>query len=434
MTTIRLPANNWRPRWYQKPLWLYLWRGGDRAVSIWHRRAGKDDVCLHWTAVSAHRKIATYWHMLPQASQARKAIWEAVNPHTGKRRIDEAFPLGIRDNTRENEMMIRFKNGSTWQVVGSDNYNSLVGSPPYGVVFSEWALADPASWAYIRPIIKENGGWALFITTPRGDNHARASLSSAKRNPKWFGEVLRADNDTDVFTTEDLEEELQGYIDDYGEDQGRSFFEQEYLCSFEAAILGAYFSTEIRKARQEGRITDVPIDPILHVNTYWDLGIDDSMTIWFVQETGRETRFVDYYELSGEGLQHYVNILDEKAHKCDWTYGFHVAPHDIKVRELTTGKSRYESAKEMGITFQVTPRPEKKEDSIEAARRVFHRCWFDQNRCSQGINALSNYRKEFDEKNKVFGTRPVHDWSSHGADAFQTYAMRTRKYDLPSDI
>jgi phage terminase large subunit len=163
-------------------LWCYLERGGRRAIEIAHRRWGKDEICLHWAAVSAMQRPATYWHMLPEAAQARKAIWEAVNPHTGKRRIDEAFPHEIRESTREHEMMIRFINGATWQVVGSDNFNALVGSPPFGVVFSEFALANPAAWAYLRPILLENGGWAAFITTPRGKNHAHKLLQTALKS------------------------------------------------------------------------------------------------------------------------------------------------------------------------------------------------------------------------------------------------------------
>ena len=159
---IQLP-HNWAPRSYQQALWNYLWSGGRRASAVWHRRAGKDEVCLHWAAVSAHARKGNYWHMLPQAKQARKALWDSINPHTGLRRIDEAFPISLRAATREQEMQIVFKNGSTWQVLGSDNYNALVGSPPVGLVFSEWALADPSAWALLRPILLENQGWALMI-------------------------------------------------------------------------------------------------------------------------------------------------------------------------------------------------------------------------------------------------------------------------------
>ena len=172
-------ASSWKPRGYQKPLMRYLEAGGTRADVVAHRRWGKDEVALHWAAVRATRRPGTYWHLLPEASQGRKAIWDAVNPHTGKRRIDEAFPPHIRKRTRDADMMIHFKSDSTWQVVGSDNFNSLMGSPPIGVVFSEWSLAKPEAWTYIRPILAENGGWALFLWTPRGRGHATRAFESS---------------------------------------------------------------------------------------------------------------------------------------------------------------------------------------------------------------------------------------------------------------
>lgn len=233
---ITLP-NNWKPRTYQMPLWSYLEKGGKRAVGVWHRRAGKDDVCLHWAAVAAMMRPGTYWHMLPEASQARKAIWEAINPHIGKRRIDEAFPQAIRSTTREQEMLIKLINGSTWQVVGSDNYDSLVGSPPVGVVFSEWALAKQDAWAYLRPILAENGGWALFIYTPRGKNHGKTTYDFACQSDDWFSQLLTAD-DTTVFSKDTLASEKAELISQYGKSRGEALFLQEYYCSWEPAFTG----------------------------------------------------------------------------------------------------------------------------------------------------------------------------------------------------
>jgi phage terminase large subunit len=202
---IELP-HDWSPRDYQQPLWNYLHAGGKRAEAIWPRRHGKDDVALHYTAMAAHERVGVYWHLLPQHNQSRKAIWDAVNPHTGKRRIDEAFPVELRATTREQDMVIRFKNGSLWQVIGSDNYDALVGTPPVGVVFSEWALSDPQAWSMIRPILAENEGWALFITTPRGRNHAHRMYEMARESEDWFCERLTA-LDTGVFSDETLERE-----------------------------------------------------------------------------------------------------------------------------------------------------------------------------------------------------------------------------------
>ena len=258
MTTIQIP-NNWMPRDYQMNVWDYLEGGGKRAVSVWHRRAGKDDVCLHWGAKATVLRPATYWHMLPEASQARKAIWDAVNPHTGIRRIDEAFPKGFRDTTREQEMMIRTKTGSTWQVVGSDNFNSLVGSPPAGVVFSEWPLSNPDAWAYLRPILAENGGWALFVYKPRGPNHGKTTYDFALKEKDWFAELLTADK-TGVFTEEQLETEKREYISQYGVSRGLALFNQEYMCSWDPAFTGKAVYPEFDR---ETHVSKVPLLPIV---------------------------------------------------------------------------------------------------------------------------------------------------------------------------
>jgi hypothetical protein len=180
---LDLPFNGWAPRPHQRKLWRHLARGGKRAMAVWHRRAGKDEVCLHHTAVAAFERVGNYWHCLPEFLQGRKAIWTAINAHTGKRRIDEAFPQKLRANTNDNEMFIRFHNGSTWQVIGSDRYDATVGAGVAGIVYSEWALANPSAWAYHRPMVEENQGWAAFITTPRGRNHALAMFRHASSRP-----------------------------------------------------------------------------------------------------------------------------------------------------------------------------------------------------------------------------------------------------------
>ena len=407
-------------------------------MEIGHRRWGKDDVCLHWAAVSTQLKPATYWHMLPEAAQARKAVWEAVNPNTGKRRIDEAFPKEIRLVTRENEMLIKFRNGATWQVVGSDNYNSLVGSPPYGVVFSEWALADPQAWAFIRPIVRENGGWALFITTPRGDNHAKSTFDSAVGRENWFAE-LSPITKTKILSQGALDEELQEYIDDWGEDQGRALFEQEWLCSFEAAIIGAYYATELRKIKDQGRICEVPHTEGVPVDTWWDLGYDDSTSIWFTQTVGREIHAIGYYENNNQGLLFYGKELKRRKQDLGWQYGTHTGPHDTMKHELGPGKDLKAQAADLkdpitgddfSFNFTVAERIRTQQEDIQAVRAILPFCYFDKKRCiattrerKVGIPSLENYRNEWDEKNKTFKNRPLHDWASHGAKAFETMAI-----------
>ena len=295
MPQIHLPSNPaapdgiWRPRHYQRPIWKYLEEGGLRAIEIDHRRAGKDELCLAWTAIAAHRRVGTYWHMLPEASQARKAIWEAVDPHRGRRRIDLAFPEELRATTKSQDMFIRFKNGSTWQVVGSDNFNSLVGTPPIGLVFSEFALANPYAWSYLRPILLENGGWAVFITTPRGRNHAYKMFQFALDDPAWFAAMNKA-TETGVFTPEQLESERREYVDQYGQRMGNALFEQEYLCSWEAAVPGAFWAEELNELERSGRLTAVPYDPALPVHTSADLGMNDETVIFYWQIHGPQVR------------------------------------------------------------------------------------------------------------------------------------------------
>lgn len=398
------------------PLWAYLENGGKRACAVWHRRAGKDAVCLNWTATAAVQKPANYWHLLPQANQARKAIWDAVNPTTGQRLIDQAFPKEIRELTRENEMMIRLKNGATWQVGGSDNYDALVGSPPFGIVYSEWALSDPRSWDYIRPILAENGGWALFITTPRGNNHARRTYETASCEKDWFGQILTVD-DTQAIKREVLDQDLREMIREHGDQEGNAIFKQEYYCSFEAPVSGSYYGQWLDKAEAEKRITKVPYEPNLPVDTAWDLGIDDAMAIWFIQQVGKEIHLIDYLEDSGEGLQHYAKELQAKP----YVYGSHFGPHDIEVRELGTGKSRKEVAESLGIRFTTAPKLEVA-DGIQAVRDLLPRIWIDREKCARGLDALLSYHKDWDEKREVFRNQPVHDWASHGADALRTFA------------
>jgi hypothetical protein len=406
---VTLP-NHWRPRDYQRRLWSYLEAGGKRAVAVWHRRAGKDEVCLHWAACAALQRVGSYWHMLPEAAQARKAIWDAINPHTGRRRIDEAFPAPIRAGQRDDDMRIKLANGSVWQVVGSDNFNSLVGAPPIGLVFSEYSLTDPAAWDYLRPILAENGGWCVFMTTPRGRNHAWSLYDMARARPDWFAELLTVD-DTQAIGAEIIaDERASGMSDD--------MVAQEYYCSFDAALPGAYYGKLLHNAAVEGRIGRAPWAPDAAVHTAWDLGIGDSTAIWFAQAVGQETRLVDYYENFGVGLDHYAKTLREKP----YVYGEHILPHDAQVADLSTGRSRLQTLAALGIFGRVLPREPNIEDGINAVRNLLPRCWFDAAKCARGLDALRQYRCDYDAERKIYAARPRHDWTSHAADAFRYLA------------
>ena len=413
---------NWDPRGYQMPLWKYLQNGGKRAVACWHRRSGKDDTMMHWACYAAHKRIGNYWHMLPEKDHARKTIWTAINPKTGNLRIDDAFPNGLRSDTNQNEMMIRLKCGSSWQLMGSDNYDRNVGAAPIGITFSEWSVADPRAWAMLRPILAENDGWAAFLFTPRGNNHAKTTLDVAQQSAGWFWEIRKA-SETGVFTGEGLATELAELQREYGIEAGDELFQQEYNCSFTGVHVGAIYSKEMARARAEGRIREVRYDSRLPVHTFWDLGIRDATAIWFVQQKYQELNCIDYYEMTGEGLPHFIHTLQRK----NYVYGNHWAPHDIEVRDWSgSGVSRLRVAKDLGISFKVAPNMSL-EDGIASARLAFQNVYIDKDRCARGIECLENYHRPFDERLKVYKPSPIHDWSEHGASAFRYMAVSLRE-------
>lgn len=397
---------------------------GKRAACVWHRRAGKDLVAINLIACKSQERVGLYWHMLPTYKQGRAIVWNGIT-RDGRKFLSH-FPKELIASENATEMRITFTNGSIYQVVGTDNIDSLVGTNPIGVVFSEYSLHDPKAWDLIRPILAENGGWAFFIYTARGKNHGYSLNQMAKKNPKWFSQVLVAGNagtkredGSPVIPDPVIEEERLAGMPE-------AMIQQEFYCSFEAPFVGAYYGDQMAAAEKGGRITSVPHDPRLQVHTAWDIGVGDSTAIWFFQEYGFEIRVIDYYENSGEGLSHYLKILRGQVeggeHRSSYTYGRHHAPHDIEVTEFTSGKSRIESAKELGLKF-TTCKKHEVYDGIEITRQILPLCWFDAMRCERGIEALRQYRKEWDEKNKIFKDHPLHDWTSHPADAFRIYAM-----------
>ena len=422
---MKLPEH-WRLRPYQEAAWAAWQSGIRRSLLVWHRRAGKDEIALYRTAVAAHRRIANYWHCLPMYEQGRKAVWEAVNPHTGRRRIDEAFPPELRARTDSQSMLIELKCGSTWRVVGSDNVNALVGAPPAGIVFSEWALSDPAAWAYLAPILAENGGWADFVTTPRGRNHVKAMLDMARADPAWFAQVLTV-KDTGVIPLDAVEAHRREVRATHGQEAGDALIEQEYWCSFDAPVVGAYWGRLVQEAEAQGRLGSIDPDPRLPVHTAWDLGVGDSTAIWCFQATPSGPAVVDFLEASGYAADHYAAWLDERGyHGTDWV------PQDARVREWTSAgeggraKTRVQTLIELGRRPRLVP-AHKVDDGINAARRLLPRCRFDAARCERGLDALRQYRAHWDEDARRLGDRPCHDWTSHAADAFRYLAMAWRE-------
>ncbi len=404
------------------PVWRALESGVTRVALAAHRRWGKDDVALHWTACSMMQRVGTYWHMLPRANQARKALWDAINPRTGRRRIDDAFPVELRRSTRENDMLIRSRTGSTWQVLGSDNYDSLVGSPPVGVVFSEYALADPSAWAFLRPILAENGGWAIFISTPRGNNHFRRMVDFARGDPQWFGDVLPVSR-TQAIPVDVIEREFRELCAERGEDEARAIIAQEYECDFNAAIPGSYYGRLLTDLERSGRIGDFPVIPGVPVCTAWDLGIGDSTAIWFYQVLPGRVRIVDYVESHGVGLDWYARELRERG----YDYGEHLLPHDVMVSDLGTGRRRIDLLYSLGIKARPLAR-QSVDDGIAAVRWLLPQCEVDAKRCERGLDALRAYHRDWSDKLLMYSDSPTHDWSSHAADAFRYLASGLREH------
>jgi len=421
--TMHLPALGWKPRPHQMKLWRYLMRGGKRAVAIWHRRAGKDEVCLHAMAVSMIKRPANYVYMFPRFTDARRGIWDSVNPHTGRRRIDEAFPHEMRANTRDDTMQIRFHNQSTFAVAGSDSVVSGtgIGSSVAGFVFSEYALANPSAWGYYRPILEENNGWAAFVSTPRGRNHALTLFQHAQRTPGWFAELLTAE-DTGAISPEALAETLREYLALYGE-AGQAMYDQELMCSFNAAILGSFYAREMAMVRAEERVRDdVTALPDQYVHRAWDLGVGDDTSIWWFQAQGAQLIVLDHYAASGVGLEHYAGVIEKKHKEHGWLHGTDYVPHDAKVREFGSGRTRVETMQGMGLRPALVP-DHRVDDGINAVRRSLPLCVFH-SRCEEGgLSALEQYRREWDDDKKAFRASAVHDWTSHPADAFRYLAM-----------
>ena len=351
-------------------------------------------------AVRDSKPDGRYAYIAPLYNQAKDIAWSYLKHY--------AFPL-LADSPNESELRVDLVNGSRIRLYGADNPDRLRGIYLDGVILDEYGDMKPAIWTdVIRPALSDRKGWGTFIGTPKGKNEFWTLWQDAQKNGDWFTLMLKA-SETGLIEQSELDEARK----QMGSDQ----FEQEYECSFEAAIKGAFYADEMRRAQDEGRIGRVAIDRGLQVDTAWDLGVSDSTAIWFIQTLGKERRMIDYYESSGVGLDHYAQVLRDRG----YIYRDHYFPHDIAAKELSTGKSRLETLKALGIAAQVGEMASVM-DGINAVRRMLDQCWFDAERCERGIEALRQYQREYDDKLKDWKLRPLHNWASHGADALRTFA------------
>jgi len=413
---VKVHLNKFVPREYQKCLFDAIINCGFKKVmAVWPRRSGKDMCAWNICIQELLRTVQTIYYVFPTYSSGRRILWDAIN-NDGFRILDY-LPKELIESKNEQLMRIKLKNGSVFQVIGSDNYdNALVGTNPKGVVFSEFAISNPLAYSFVRPILSANGGWALIVSTPRGKNFMWEMYNTALENPNsWYVSKLTVD-DTGHIPLEEIEQERrEGSMSE-------DLQLQEYWTSFDMGIEGAYYTKYLDRLRLNGQISHVPWEPGLPVHTSWDIGCRDMTSIIFFQIAGQVIRVIDCYEKNKEGIEHYVNVLKSK----EYTYGKHIGPHDIRNMDFSTGITRWEKARQLGITFTVADKIGIM-DGIEAVRSKLPSMWFDANNCASLIKALENYRQEYDPKRKVYKEKPLHDVFSNFADSMRYLCVSLRK-------
>jgi phage terminase large subunit len=377
------------------------------ACIVAHRRAGKTVACVHDLqrgAITCKKERPRLAYLSPFLRQSKQVAWDYL-----RAAMAPARALGA--SVHESELRVDYPGGGQVRLFGADNPDALRGIYLDGVVLDEYADMDPRVWSeIIRPALADRQGWAVFIGTPRGRNGFFDLWRRAQSEPDWFSLMLKA-SDTGLIAPAELALARR--------DLSEAQYAQEFECSFDAAVIGAYFGALMREAETAGRVAGVPYDPAALVWTAWDLGIRDATAIWFAQVIGRETRINDYYEAAGVDLGHYVRALDAKP----YAYAGHIVPHDAQAKELGTGKSRLEVLASLGLKNITLAPLHRIEDGINAVRMLIPRAWFDAKKCARGVDALSLYRAEHDDKHAVLRPHPVHDWTSHAADAFRYLAM-----------
>ena len=373
-------------------------------IAIAHRRAGKTVACINELIIGVTKcrlQNPRFAYVAPQLNQAKDIAWGYLKEYT-------RFIPGVKAN--ESELWVELPGDARIRIYGADNPDRLRGLYFDGVVMDEFGDMDPTVWSQvIRPLLTDRKGWAAFIGTPKGKNTFHKLWVDAEDKEDWRRLELKA-SQTRLIDQKELADARRDMSDDE--------YAQEYECSFEAAVRGSFYGREINQAEEGGRITTVPHDPRLVTHTAWDLGIADSTVIWFIQVHGRETRVIDVLKGEGVGLDWYAKRLQER----DYLWGNHYLPHDAEVRELGTGNSRVETLASLGIRVTICPNIPI-EDGIQATRMLLATTWFDKAKCKDGIEALRMYRREYDEKRQELKIRPLHDWTSHYADALRYFAV-----------
>ena len=403
--------NDFTLRDYQIPIWDAIVNKGYRKVfAVLPRRAGKDmcafNLCIH----QAMAKTCSILYALPSFTQGRSVIWDAITSD-GKKLLDYIPKEAIR-SLNHSQMKISFKNDSQIQIIGSDSYNtSIVGRNPYAIVFSEWSRCDPLAYDYARPILANNGGFCLMITTPYGSNWCKTHYNNCLQYDDWFcylrktSEIKHISEDVLALERQQISTEL---------------YEQEYECSWNRGVQGSVYGELVHKIRENGQIGLVPWDPSLLTHTAWDIGVNDATAIIWWQQANNNTaiKIIDFYMSNNMGLEQYIRIVKEKP----YIYGFHYAPHDIAVREFGGGAiSRFEKAAQLGLNFEVLPQFPLM-DGIENVLTFFPRFVIDSHKCKRLVEAMEFYHKQWVEEHQCY-TKIVHDWSSNACFAGDTLIL-----------
>ena len=375
-------------------------------VVVAHRRMGKTVGAINQLIHSAWKsgkKQSRYAYVAPTYSQAKRVAWDILIEHT---RL-------YQPTINVSELRVDFAVGDyNWRIslYGADNVDALRGIGLDGAVVDEVADINPRLYTEVlRPALAENKGFMLFIGTPKGRNAFKDLRDKADSLPDWKLLEFKA-SDTNILDSD----ELATIRKEIGDDK----YYQEFECSFNAAIEGSYYGKQINELEEDDRITTIPLETLCQTYCAWDLGMGDSTSIWVAQTAGKEVRLVDYIENHGQGLDYYVSVLRDKG----FADASQLLPHDVEVRELGTGKSRKEMLQQAGLNITVVPRLNV-DDGIQAVRSLLPRCWFDKQGTQQGLDALRNYRREYDDKRNIFYNKPLHNWCSHAADAFRYLAV-----------
>ena len=392
-------AKELRP--YQRRLFL-----DRKRFNCWvcHRRFGKSALTLLLSLYDLTRNTQRqprYAYIAPLYRQAKAIAWDMLS------RYARVF---ADTEINQAELRVDFPNGGQIRLYGADNPDSLRGIYLDGVVFDEYAQMRPRVWSeVVRPALADREGWAIFIGTPMGKNHFYDLYQDAQEDPTWHT-ALYTVADTNVIPADELASARRMMAPEQ--------FAQEWQCSWESALVGSYYGSYLETAMQEDRVTRVPHDPSVPVHVSFDIGVADATAIWFFQPVGLRLHVIDYFESSDQGLEFYAKVLREKP----YVYGRFYWPHDVQARDFSSdGRSRLALAESLGLRPSVVVPQGSIADGIQACRTLFPRFVFDSEKCHDGLESLKSYRREWNEQRKDWSDHPLHNWASHGADAFRTF-------------